>query len=155
MELSTVKVGNTEVKKITNARIIFRNFAGNPDKYHKSGGYRSFNVIIDNPQYAQDLGNEGWNVKIMPPRDDGEEPNHRLEVCVSYKLRKPKIIMVSQRGEVELFEDDLETLDFADIDSVDLKLNPSHWEDDDGNEHVKAYLYSMKVYVNEDDLFFD
>lgn len=153
MKLTTITVGNREIKKITDARIIFRNFSGKPDKFHKNGGYRSFNVIIDDPEAAQKLGNEKWNVRIMPPRDD-EEPNHRLEVCVSYELRAPKIVMISERGEVDITEDNIEILDFVDIDHVDFKINPRFWTDDNGEEHIKAYLYSMAVYAIEDDLFY-
>ena len=138
-----------ELLEIENARIIWRNFSGDPDKFHPKGGYRNFNVVIDDPELAQKLANDGWNIKIRPPREEGEEPLHTLEVAVSFENYPPKVIMVTSRNKVELDEESIGTLDSADILSTDLIISPYHY-DVQGKEGIKAYLKTAYVTIEED-----
>ena len=135
---------------IENATILFRNFAGNPDKYHKNGGYRKFNVIIEDPEEAQRLSDDGWNVRILAPRDEGDEPRHTLEVAVTFNQYPPKIVMITRRAKVELDEESVASLDYADIISADLVITPYTWEVD-GKSGIKAYLKTMYVTIEEDE----
>lgn len=135
--------------KIEDARVIFRNFSGKEGPYNRLGD-RSFNVVIEDPGLAKTLIEDGWNIKPLPLRDEDETPHYRLEVAVSYKKTAPSITLVSGRKKVRLDEESVNALDYADIESADLLINPSYWEVN-GKSGIKAYLYEMYVVVRQDE----
>lgn len=131
------------------ARIIFRNFAGKEGKYNREGD-RNFCVLLDE-ETAEKMLQDGWNIKALHGREEDDPDQPYLQVSVGFKGRPPTLVMITSRGRTNLGEDEIELLDWADLKTVDLIIRPYNWEVN-GKAGVKAYLKSLYVTINEDDL---
>lgn len=157
MELTIAPRG---ILQIDNARICYRNFSGKPSQYNREGD-RNFAVIIDDEDVANQLAEEGWNVKIKAPREEGDLPFMYLTVKVKFNGRGPSINLISGRRRKPITEETVDILDRIDILNVDLDIAPSHYENVGGRSGISAYLRSMEVtqelnrfeerYANRDD----
>lgn len=134
-------------------RIIFRNFSGAEGKFNPAGK-RNFNVILGSEEAEMMLA-DGWNVKYLQPREEGDEPLPRLEVEVKWssnpRSAPPRIYMLTSRGKTSLDEETVGILDWAEIAKVDLTIRPYEWEVN-GRSGVKAYLKTIFVHIVEDEL---
>ena len=135
--------------KLEDVRLKFRNFAGREKKYNRAGD-RNFCVVIDDLVKAQELANEGWNVRVSTPREEGDAPESIIQVAVRFDNFPPNIYMFTRRGQTRLDEEAVEALDYAEIRHVDLIINPSRWETN-GKTGIKAYLRTMYVVIDEDE----
>ena len=129
--------------QIDDAKIIFRNFEGRGDKYNREGD-RNFSLLIEDPDTADSLIENGWNVRIKPGRDEDEGPFMRLPVKVKFTDYGPNVYLVTGDRRNELDEESIGCLDNIDIESVDLDIRPYDWEVN-GRTGRTAYLQSMQV----------
>ena len=134
---------------IENARIIFRNFAGAEGKYNPKG-HRNFCVILDDMDTVNALMADGWNIKELPPREEGDDPAYFTRIKVRFDNFPPKIYMVTGHNKTLLDEDTVCMLDHADIENVDMVINPSYYDTGD-KSGVVGYLKTMYVTVREDE----
>jgi hypothetical protein len=133
---------------IENARIGFRNFSGKAAKFNPVGR-RNFCVFLDMVD-GHKLENDGWNVRWLQPREEGEDMVPYLQVAVSYDNIAPKIVLVTKKRKTVLDDISVSELDTAEIENVDLIIRPYNW-DVQGKEGVKAYVKSMYVTIVEDE----
>ena len=141
------RADNTVVME--NVRIIFRNFAGREGMYNREGD-RNFCVLLD-LSTAEEMARDGWNVKTLTAREEGEDDQPYLQVSVNFKGRPPRVVMITSRGRTTLQEDEVELLDWADIRTVDMIIRPYEWAVN-GKTGIKAYLQSIFVTIDEDEL---
>ena len=134
---------------IEGARLIFRNFAGKEGMYNREGD-RNFCVLLD-PELAEQLTEDGWNIKNLRAREPGDPDQPYIQVSVGFKNRPPQIWMITSHGRTHLTEAECEIFDWVDIKTVDITIRPYTWEV--GGKHgIKAYLKTIFLTVDEDDL---
>jgi len=103
---------------VENATLIFRNFSGKEGQYNREGD-RNFAVILD-PDTAEKMLADGWNVRSLGAREEGDEDTPYIQVSVSFKNRPPRIVMITSNARTTLDEAEVEVLDWAEIRVVDL-----------------------------------
>ena len=141
--------GPRGILQIDDARIIFRNFSGRPDKYNREGD-RNFALIIPNQDIADALMNDtneygvSWKVKIKEPREEGDAPFMYLPVNVKFNDRGPKVVLISGNNQTPLDEDTVSILDDINISCVDMDIRPYDGESTYG-PFRSAYLQAMYV----------
>lgn len=143
--MSNERIPNLSVE---NARIIFRNFAGKEGKFNPAGK-RSFCLLLDE-ETAERLSDQGWNVKTLAPRDPDDDPQPYVQVAVQFGNYPPNIYLISGDKKTKLDEDTVSVLDYAEIENVDLIINPSRWEMS-GKSGIKAYLKTLYVTIVENE----
>ena len=137
---------NVDNITIEGARIIFRNFAGEERQFNPKG-QRNFCVVLDD-ELARVLKKDGWNIKLLQPREEGDEEVPYLPVAVRFGAHPPKIVTITSKGQTVLNEQTVNLLDTAEIANVDLIVRPYEWEPG----RIKAYVKTMYVVLEEDEL---
>ena len=136
------------ILQINDARIMFRNFRREGDKFNREGD-RNFVLIIPNEEIADALAKEGWNVKIKDPREEGDTPFMYLPVKVKFNDRGPQIYLITGERHNRLDENSVAILDDIDILSVNLDIRPYDWEVN-GKTGRTAYLQAIEVFQEID-----
>ena len=137
---------------LRNVRIIFRNCAGAPTRFNAAGGKRTFSILLNETE-ANELRSMGFNVKALKQRDPDDDPAFHLPVEVSYRVKPPRIVFISNQGRKRtvIDEDTVGLIDYTEIEKIDLTINPYQWEMENARG-VKAYLRTMYVTIREDEL---
>lgn len=127
--------------------LIFRNFAGKAGKFNREGD-RNFCAILSMEQ-AEVMEKDGWRIKWLQPREDGDAPKPYITVKVNYHSEwPPQIVMKTDHGQTTLDKDTVQILDYADIVYVDLVLNPYRFEPE---APITAYLSRAYITIEEDE----
>ena len=134
---------------VEDARLVFRNFSGKEGQYNREGD-RNFAVILDD-ETAERMLADGWNVKYLNSRDEEEAPTPYISVSVNFNNRPPRIVMITSTSRTNLNEDAISVLDWAEIRTCDLIARAYEWTVN-GKSGVKAYLQSMFITIEEDEL---
>lgn len=133
---------------IEGTQLIFRNLSGKPSDYNKNGS-RVTGVIIP-PELVNNLVNDGWSVKELPPRDPQEQPLYYMNVKCRFDNFPPKIYLVTKMKKTKLDEETVDQIDYAEIESVDIEISPYDYEINANNKGRAAYIKVMYVKVIED-----
>lgn len=131
---------------IEDAQIILRNFAGKPTQYNAAGN-RNFGVILTD-DVAEAMRRDGWNVKLLTAKEEGDSDRPWLKVSVGYKF-PPRIICLTEKARTMITEDTVETMDWVNIKTVDLTIVGAPWEVNDATG-IKAWLKTMYLTVDEE-----
>ena len=127
--------------------ILFRNFAGAPDKFHQNGQMSNFWLVLKEDK-AQELIDKGLNVRSFTNRDGDQE--YRLQVFANYLGKfPPTIYKKCGNNRILLDEDSIADLDRDEIIAINLKISPYHWEFN-GNSGCKAYISKGLFEILED-----
>lgn len=102
---------------------------------------------------ADALAALGWNVKIKPPRMEGEAPFIHMKVNVSFNEYGPRAFLVTNNRKNELDEDRVGCLDRAELLYCDMDIRPYDWQTAMGSGRA-AYLQTIYA-VQKDDRFAD
>lgn len=152
--------GGKRFLEINDARIIWKNFKGEPTKFNPRGGDLGFSLVIPSQELADDLMNDinadgvGWNVRVLEPLEEGDEPLIHLPVKVRFNDWGPNVHLVTNGKKVKLDEDTVGMLDDIIIGSVDLDIRASD-SIVQGTPYRTAYLAGLCAYQIVTDRFAD
>ena len=137
---------------IEGATIMYPNFSGEARKFNNAGN-RNFVVIIDDPDVAMRLQEDGWNVTCSRPRFEDEEPYYKLAVAVSFRSMPPyihpaKLYLISNGRQTKLSENTANLMDEVDVANIDLIIRPRHLsEPTPSGNTIKAYLVELRATI--------
>lgn len=134
---------------IEDAKIIFRNFSGKEGQYNREGD-RNFAVVLP-PEISKTMLEDGWNVRLLEAREEGDDDTPYISVAVNFNNRPPRVVLLTSTTRTQLDENSVEILDWADIRTADLIARGYDWNVN-GKQGTKAYLQSLFVTIEEDAL---
>lgn len=130
---------------IEDAQLLYSNFAGREQtdpngRIVNNAGNMNFSIVIPEDMVDRMI-DDGWNIKIRAPREEGEEVIHYMKVNISYRFSEPEIIMYINGSEKHLHQDTIGNLDEAEIIGLDVCVtHPSE-------EGRNGYLSEMRVTI--------
>lgn len=132
---------------IEGAIIIWKNFSGERDKFNP--GKRGFSVVIDDAAMAEELRNEGWNVKDRPLQEGADPSEQEWTLPVKLNMnRYTQVWLIVGNHKTLLDENTVAQLDVVDFVNCDISIRPYEWEMG-GRNGITAYVDSMYVTIRE------
>ena len=136
----------------------FKNFSGRPGQYNPAGKI-TFCIRLDR-KTADDMVEDGWNVKQLDPRDEDGEPTPYITARIRFDNFPPVIYMLTGRHnkKTRLDEDTIGSLDSMRIEWADITLTPYSWEmktKDGISNGITAYVKTAYFKVADEDDFAD
>ena len=131
---------------IEGARIIFRDFSGEKNRYNND---KTFTLALEE-ELADRLYDDGWPVRWLEPRNDDDGRTPILTVKLMFGKYPPQVVMITGGKKKVLGENEVHILDWANFENVDVKITPYNY-DFNGKKGVKAYLKSLWVTIAEDE----
>lgn len=135
----------------------YKNFSGRKNEYNRVG-WRTFCIIIDDMEFAEQLKDDGWNVKIRMPKDEGDQPLYYLQLKLSYnsdesnvngmRFSNPTVKRISGHNIVDLTPETCGQLDDDEVESVDIRIRPSQWSVR-GETGYTGYVKELYAVVSE------
>ena len=139
--------------RLEDVQVIFKNFRGEKGQFNEEGN-RNFSILIKDLGLAADLIGAGWALKPLANEEEGMIDAYHLPVKLNYASRFPPRIYkvtMSTGNQLPLDEKTIDMLDYLPIEYVDIIVNPYEWEVR-GERGIKAYLQTMYVVIEEDEL---
>lgn len=140
-------MANVNNINIEGAIIIWKNFSGERDKFNP--GKRGFSVVIDDTVMADELRQEGWNVKDRPLQEGADDSEQEWTLPVKLNMnRYTQVWLIVGNHKTLLDEETVSQLDVVDIVNCDISIRPYEWEMN-GRTGITAYVDSMYVTIRE------
>ena len=136
---------------IKDCKTLFNNFKGRATRYNPEGS-RNFNIRIDDPAIAQELANDGFNVKLLNKLDEDAPDAWALKITVRYNRDhpeyNPQIKEVFDDRSAMLDETNVHCLDDMTISKAIVEFRAFVY--DDVAHKCSAYLNRAKFWVIDD-----
>lgn len=140
-------MSNVNNINIEGATIIWKNFSGERDRFNP--GKRGFSVVIDDSVMADELRQEGWNIKERPLQEGADPSEQEWTLPVKLNMnRYTQVWLIVGNHKTLLDENTVAQLDVVDIIDCDISIRPYEWEMS-GRTGITAYVDSMYVTIRE------
>ena len=140
-------MSNVNNINIEGATIIWKNFSGERDRFNP--GKRGFSVVIDDAVMADELRQEGWNIKERPLQEGADPSEQEWTLPVELNMnRYTQVWLIVGNHKTLLDENTVAQLDVVDIVDCDISIRPYEWEMS-GRTGITAYVDSMYVTIRE------
>jgi len=140
-------MANVNNINIEGANIIWKNFSGERDRFNP--GKRGFSVVIDDTVMADELRQEGWNIKERPLQEGADPSEQEWTLPVKLNMnRYTQVWLIVGNHKTLLDENTVAQLDVVDIIDCDISIRPYEWEMS-GRTGITAYVDSMYVTIRE------
>lgn len=134
--------------EIENANVKwgFSHFDGKADTFNDEGDH-NFTLVIPE-EHAKQLMDEGWNIRTLEGREEGDPPEYTLKVKISYRFEAPKVYIIKGKRKFRADESDLQDIKRTTCEQLDVIITPSRWVHgrDTG---ITAYVKEMYAKVKE------